>query len=149
MLIWAVHSTASTFGTLHTMTEILIDTNVFLYDLDRSSVHHSAASSILSSGHPLRTTSKNIAEFFAVTSKFKVDTLTVWNYYQEIKQNTRILFPSSQSLTILEQLIKTYQPVGNRVFDMEIVSIALSHHVKTIATFNRKDFTQIREITLL
>jgi len=87
------------------MNKILIDTNVFLYDLDKSSLHHKKASEILFSGVSLVTTSKNISEFFAVTSKVKADFISVWNYYLEIKHNVEILFPSMRSLEIFEKLI--------------------------------------------
>ena len=50
---------------------------------------------------------------------------------------------------IFIQLFEKYFPAGNRVHDIEIASIALAGKIKSIATFNTKDFHQIDEIKLL
>ena len=49
----------------------------------------------------------------------------------------------------MNKLFKKYFPAGNRVHDIEIASIALSGKIKSIATFNIKDFHPIDEIKLL
>ncbi len=45
-------------------------------------------------------------------------------------------------------LLRKYQPIGLQIHDFEIVSIALSNQVATIATFNKKDFNKVSEIEL-
>ncbi len=65
-----------------------------------------------------------------------------------MKANTTFLFPTEQSTIILERLINQYHPVGNQVYDIEIVSIMLDNKISQIATFNQKDFTHITEIII-
>jgi predicted nucleic acid-binding protein len=104
---------------------------------------------LLNPNHNLFITSKNISEFFAVTSKQKIDSKTSWNSYHEIKTVSKIMFPIEESLSIFEKLIQQYQPKGNQVFDIEIVSIMLDNGIDQIATFNKKDFDKISEIQIL
>jgi predicted nucleic acid-binding protein len=132
------------------MNEVLIDTNVFIYALDKDSIYHQQSSQILSSSNNiLFTTSKNISELFAATSKININRVAFNRFYGELKQNIGILFPTSESLEVFEKLIKKYKPIGNRVFDIEIVSIMLSYNIKRLATINKKDFIDIEEIELI
>ena len=132
------------------MNEVLIDTNVFIYALDKDSIYHQQSSQILtSSNNILFTTSKNISELFAATSKININRVAFNRFYGELKQNIGILFPTSESLEVFEKLIKKYKPIGNRVFDIEIVSIMLSYNIKRLATINKKDFIDIEEIELI
>lgn len=57
--------------------------------------------------------------------------------YNEIKNNIIILFPTVKSLKTFEQLNEKYQPKGNRVYDVEIVSVLISNNVTNIATVNK------------
>lgn len=131
------------------MTNILADTNILIYGFDKKSIFHEKAQAFLK--NPLNSlfiSSKNISEFFAVTSKLKMDTSHCLEYYYEFKSNANILLPTEKSLTIFETLIKKYQPVGKQVYDIEIVSMMLNNDLIDIATFNRKDFIHITEIRL-
>jgi len=131
------------------MTSILIDTNVLIYGIDKKSELHKRSKDILT--HPdynLFITTKNISEYFAVCSKLKMDALIVKGFYNDIKKNVEILYPDKNSLEIFEKLIDKYKSAGNRVYDIEIVSIMLANGVKTLATLNTKDFDQIEEIEL-
>ena len=131
------------------MNELFVDTNVFIYALDKNSIYNEQSSQILTSQeNMLFTSSKNISELFAVISKLNINKMLFNRFYTELKQNTGILFPNNDSLEKFEKLMKKYNPVGNRVFDIEIVSIMLSYGIKHLATFNKKDFTGIEEIKL-
>jgi len=132
------------------MNKILIDTNILIYAYDSQSAFHQRAVALLSkSGNELYVTTKNIAEFFAVLTKLSEPYQKIFEFYESIKSNTILLFPDPNSLIIFENLLRKYQPVGNRVFDIEIVSIALSNQIPTIATINTKDFSRISEISIL
>ena len=131
------------------MNEILIDTNVFIYALDKTSIYNKQSEEILTNNNlTLFTTTKNISELFAITSKLNISRTITHNFYTEIKRNVGILFPSNESLMIFEKLIKKYKPEGNVVFDMEIVPIMLSYNISKLATFNVKDFKSIEEIVV-
>ena len=132
------------------MTKLLVDTNVLIYALNQDSVYHNSAKPILlNPNYNFFITSKNVSEFFAVTSKLKISYQSSLNFYEELKTNTNILFPTEKSLPIFEKLIKQYQPKGNQVFDVEIVSIMLDNNINHIATFNQKDFIRITEVQII
>jgi predicted nucleic acid-binding protein len=88
------------------MTNLLIDTNVWIYAGDKSSIFYPKATAILSNpDYNFFTTSKNISEFFAVTSKQKISYESSSNYYEEIKTKATILFPNQNSLSVFETLL--------------------------------------------
>ena len=51
-------------------------------------------------------------------------------------------------MEIFEWLVGQYKPTGNRIYDIEIVSVMLSHDIHLITTFNTKDFQPVKEIEL-
>lgn len=132
------------------MIDLLIDTNGWIYSMDKSSIFNKSAKAILiNPKHNLFITTKNISEFFAVTSKNKIDQRTCFDSFNEMKSNSKTLFPSTNSLMILQKLLKQYRPIGNRVYDIEIVSIMLDNEIEHIATFNQKDYIDIGEIKII
>lgn len=94
-------------------------------------------------------TTKNISEFFAVCSKLKLDFDKTFGFYADIKEYFTILKPDDLSLSKFEILLKKYQPKGNRVYDIEIVSIMLANNLKRIITANIIDFIDISEVELI
>ena len=134
------------------MNNMLIDTNLLVYAIDQDSAFFSQAQNIISdSGVALFTTSKNLSEFLAVTTRIPRnampinDALTVINDFLTI---FNILYPTEQSYKIFMDLLRKYQPSGIKIHDFEIVSIGLANGINRIATFNQKDFYQIKEIDL-
>jgi predicted nucleic acid-binding protein len=130
------------------MNKLFIDTNIFIYSLDNSSKFYHLSEKILNLDIPLLTSSKNISEYFAVTTKLGIDSKIVWEFYEDIKSNLKILFPNRKSLKIFETLLKKYKPVGNRIFDMEVISVMLANNIRYISTVNTKDFETIEEISI-
>lgn len=131
------------------MINVLLDTNVLIYAMDKGSVHHQVADAILlNPNYNLFITTKNISEFFAVTSKHKIDLPSCLGFYAEVKSNFTILFPSFTSLLLFEKLVQKYQPKGNVVFDIEIISVMLDNDIDQIATFNQKDFINLTEVQI-
>ena len=127
----------------------LVDTNILIYAYDSNSIFHSKATAFLQDANiDFYVSSKNISEYFAVLSKQGQPYSKVLLFYQDIIRQSTVLFPNKNSLQIFEVLLQKYQPRGNRVFDIEITSIALAHGINTIATINEKDFNQITEISL-
>ena len=132
------------------MINLLVDTNVLIYAMDNSSAYHPIASSILANpDHKLFITTKNISEFFAVTSKLKIEQKKCLDFYNDVKFNATTLFPTPSSLPLFEKLLHQYQPKGNIVYDLEIVSVMLDNGIDQIATFNQKDFINIAEVQIL
>lgn len=131
-------------------TDILVDTNILIYAYDGQSAFNKTAINILNDpSYSLFVSTKNLSEFFAVLSKQNQPFLKVYQFYEAILENTSVLFPNKDSLLLFEELMKKYQPKGNRVYDLEIISIALAFGVQTLCTINAKDFAGISEIILL
>ena len=92
------------------MKKILIDTNIFIYALDADSNFHQKSVTILShKTNYLFTSTKNISEYFAVTSKLNINESVILDFYSEIKENIEITYPSDKSLLIFEDLIRKYK----------------------------------------
>lgn len=131
------------------MTDLLIDTNILIYAFNRDSVYHKTARSIIENPERnLYIATKNISEYFAVCAKLKIPILTAFEFYNEFKTNSIVLYPTKNSLSIFEHLIQKYAPKGNRVYYVEIISIMLDNGIYDIATFNDKDFINIDEVKL-
>jgi len=123
------------------MNSVLIDTNVLIYALDSNSIYyHQSIKILMNNDLELYVTTKNISEYFSVCSKLKIDETIIWKFYEELKLNTILLFPDNKSIYLLEHLLKKYKPTGNRIYDLEIFSIMISHGIEEIATFNLDDF---------
>jgi len=97
----------------------------------------------------LYTSSKCLSEFVAVCTKLEISYSKIMGYLKEIEDNVVILFPDEDSFSIFKTLIEKYKPKGNRIFDVEHVSVAVANKINCIATFNTKDFKHIIEIKLL
>lgn len=131
------------------MNSVLIDSNVLIYALDSNSIYHHQSITILMSNElELYISTKNISEYFSVCSKLKIEDSIIWKFYEELKLNTILLFPDNQSVYLFENLLKKYKPTGNRIYDIEIVSIMIRHGINEIATFNLDDFKNIAEINI-
>jgi predicted nucleic acid-binding protein len=74
------------------MNKLFVDTNIFIYALDKGSIHHQFAVDVLTSDKNLYTSVKNISEYFAVTSKLKISDKIIFNFFQEINTNVKFYF---------------------------------------------------------
>jgi predicted nucleic acid-binding protein len=132
------------------MTKIVIDTNVLIYGRDQSSAFHQNAVKVLTDvSSELYVTTKTISEYFAVCTKLGIKERDIWNFFEDLKRNTSFLMPDSESLIQFEDLITKYKPIGNRVYDMEIVSVMLSNGIQKLATANVIDFQAVKEIEII
>ena len=131
--------------------KILLDTNILLYAMDRSSKYYDISVNILENKeYELFVSTKNIAEAFSVNSKKGIDKKITIQYINEtILEISTMLFPNKLSFNKFVKIISDNDIKGNKVYDMEIVSIMLAHGLDTIATFNHKDFKGIDEIQIL
>jgi predicted nucleic acid-binding protein len=132
------------------MINLVLDTNILIYALDKDSIFHEKSKEIMeSSAFNQFITTKSISEYFAVCSKLDIEHEKMIAFYDEIEKNITFLFPTDKSLSLFTELIGKYKPRGNRIFDIEIVSVMLANDVKNLATFNIADFKNITEINLL
>ncbi len=134
------------------MNKVLLDTNLLIYAIDEESKYFTPAQTLLTNKNvDLFTTSKNITEFLTVITRLPEkslnmdDALTVVDDYKTI---LHILYPSELSFSIFLNLLKKYRPVGLQIHDFEIISIGLAYQITQVATFNRKDFETVKEISI-
>ena len=98
----------------------------------------------------LYTTSKNLSEFLAVTTRFQDNSISINEaliVVKDFQSILSILYPSLKSFHIFNHLLGKYKPTGLKIHDFEILSIGLANDVSTIATFNVKDIKDVEEIT--
>jgi len=134
------------------MSKILVDTNILVYGIDEESSFFNRARKILEQEkYEIVTTSKNLIEFLAVTTKstgYNLENNTALEIIEEIIQGIEIVYPTQESMAIFLDLMNRYQPKGLKVHDFEIISIGLAHGIHEVATFNTKDFKSVKEIIL-
>ena len=130
--------------------KINIDTNILIYSKDKNSKYYNNAISILKEYEDnIVITSKNISEFIAVSSKNNIEYKKILTGIELMINKFEILYPNDNSLKIFYELLEKYKPKGNRVYDIEIVSIMLSNGINTISTINKSDFENISEINII
>ncbi|MCC5935044.1 MAG: type II toxin-antitoxin system VapC family toxin [Balneolales bacterium] len=130
------------------MSKILVDTNILVYGIDEDSAFFKKARKILEQeSYQLVTTSKNLIELLAVTTRssgYNLEIYTALEIIEEIIQGIEIIYPTQVSMTIFLDLMNRYQPKGLKVHDFEIISIGLAHGIYEVATFNTKDFKSVK-----
>ncbi len=135
------------------MNRILIDTNVFVYGIDRDSKYYRQAKNIIDQRErSLVTTSKNLTEFLTVVTKpsgYNLSPELALEIVEEIIQGIEVIYPTQESMAILLELVNRYSPSGLKIHDFEIISIGLAHGIQDVATFNIEDFKLVKEISLL
>jgi len=133
------------------MNRLLVDTNVLIYAIDEDSVYFKKSRKIFFDENvSLFTTSKNISEFLTVITRHPENGLTLYEAMKVIYEYSRfiqILYPTEITYRIFLKLLETYQPIGLKIHDFEIVSIGLANGINRIATFNQKDFKEIKDIS--
>ncbi len=135
------------------MNKLLVDTNILIYGIDEDSKFFGKSRQILDHlDYQLVTTSKNLVEFLTVVTRssgYGLKTEKALEILDEIIQKIQIIYPSQDSLAILLELTRRYQPTSLKIHDFEIISIGLASGIYDVATFNEKDFRAVNEISLL
>ena len=133
------------------MNKILLDTNVLIYSIDEDSKYFEKAHQIFSEELELYTTSKNLSEFLSVVTRIPQNRLSIKDallVLEDFINVMTILYPNEESIIQFKKILEKYEPSGLQIHDYEILSIALSNQITTIATFNEKDFRKVKEIKL-
>ncbi|MBF0410476.1 MAG: type II toxin-antitoxin system VapC family toxin [Candidatus Riflebacteria bacterium] len=131
------------------MNKFSIDTNVLIYSIDQESKYHEEASKFLNSNFDFFVSSKSLSEFYSVVTRAPISSLSISDALKMMiwfSNNFKILFPNQSSMSILFDLTEKYNPKGLKIHDFEIVSIGLANKITRFATFNSKDFIEIKEI---
>lgn len=129
--------------------KLVLDTNILIYGINEESRYFEEIKRVVQNPrYHFFVTSKQISEFICVLSKLgRYDVIE--NELPLILNKFKVIFPNKRSLQIFRDLINKYKPVGNKVFDIEIVSIMLSKRIKNLYSINLRDFNDIEEIKLI
>ncbi len=130
-------------------TKVVLDTNILVYGINEESIYFDRIREVFEGNrYSFFVTTKVITEFVSVLSKLgRYDIIE--NELPSILSQFKSIYPNRKSIGIFQRLIKKYKPVGNRVFDIEIVSVMLSKRIRKLFTFNVRDFEGIDEIELI
>lgn len=136
----------------------ILDTNVLIYAINSDSVHHDKTRKALDS-------LQNKHFRFCVTEQIIRETLVVatqsrflshpLNPLEAKKLATQLLYkfvflPSNNySRLCLLELISQYKITGRLIHDANIIAVMQSHGVKHLFTYNIKDFSHFRGISLI
>jgi predicted nucleic acid-binding protein len=132
----------------------LVDTNILLRLADRNHSQHSIVRQsirlLLSQEHDLYITPQNCAEFWNVATR-PLDRnglgLNVEKTAKILRLFERLFSVILDRLDIYSEwkrLVKTYRVQGVQVHDARLVAAMKTHHIKSILTFNVKDFKRYR-----
>jgi predicted nucleic acid-binding protein len=134
------------------MNRVLIDTNIFVYSLDKDSIYYNRSRKIINDKSlNLFTTSKNISEFLSVITRQPDKYLSIKEALEiimNIQNFVTILYPDTNSYKYFLELLQKYKPTGLVIHDFEIASIGIANKMDFLATINNKDFSAIEEIEL-
>jgi len=137
---------------------IIVDTNMWIYFLNKDSIYHQKAkegiSQLINLGYNLFITSQIVREILVVLTKegimekaIKVDEAI--SKINELLEFLSILYENEKSLYVLKDLVKKYQLKGKRIHDVNVVAVAVVNNIRRIFTHNIGDFKCFSEITPL
>lgn len=133
---------------------MLIDSNLLVYAINRSSPKHQAAQAFLvDNSTSLVVAQQNILETFRVLTHSKfASPMTPSAAVQAIKGITsacRLIHPNRTTLHVAIGLVQKHKLSGDQVFDAYLAATALSGDVTTIATANTRDFVRFDGLRLI
>jgi predicted nucleic acid-binding protein len=141
------------------VTKYLLDTNILLRASDRASPRYSLAvnsvASLIAQGHECVITPQVLIEFWVVATRpIDVNGLgwSVERTESKINQLISQFTLVEETEAIFPQwldLVTRYQIKGKRTHDARLMAMAITSSITHILTFNPKDFTKIKEITIV
>ena len=133
-------------------TKILLDTNILVYASNSDSQFCSICRDLLAKNFDFFITDKSLLEFYRVLTgilKISVDqALELINFYTN-NTNYRILMASGDTNRLTFELIKDYQAKSGKVFDLNILAIAVENNIDILCTVNLKNFPKLPQIKIL
>lgn len=132
----------------------LIDSNILVYAINKSSPKHKKAQGFIE---------KNI-EILAISHQNILETLRILTHpkfsnpmkiekaieaVENISRECLIISPDYKTHNVALELIRKYSLSSDMVFDAYLAATALSNGIYEIATDNEKDFRKFKEISVL
>lgn len=133
-------------------TKILLDTNILVYASNSDSQFYSICRDLLAKNFDFFITDRSLLEFYRVLTgilKISVDqALELINFYTN-NTNYTILMASGDTNRLTFELIKDYQAKSGKVFDLNILAIAVENNIDILCTVNLKNFPKLPQIKIL
>ena len=133
---------------------ILVDSNVLVFAINRDSTKHLAAQTFLRKhNNSLVVAHQNILETYRVLTHPSFSTpmspAGAKEAIDRITASASLIAPNYKSLALWQALVRKHNLVGNSTFDGYLAATALVAGITTIATDNTKDFRRFEELKLL
>lgn len=133
---------------------ILVDSNILIYAINRSSPKHQAAQSYLQEQRDvLCVAHQNVLESLRVlTHRVFPQPMTLsaaLSAVTSMVDTCLLLTPTRSTYELTKELMKHYDLRADAIYDTYLVATALTHGVMKVATDNEKDFRIFKEITVI
>lgn len=133
---------------------ILVDSNLLIYAINRSSPKHQAAQSYIQTyKDELCVAQQNILESLRVLSHpvfpHSLSISAAMDAITGIVDACTLLTPMRETYELTLHLLRRYSLRSDDVYDTYLVATALTYGVTKIATDNEKDFRVFTEITVI
>jgi len=139
--------------------DYLIDTNVFVYAINKDAPFHKESYNIVNAGISgsvnLCTTTNNLLEFFAiVTDKRRIENPLSEESALEVVQiliNSEIEIINIGTQDVIKSMGSSVKisKSSQFIFDLVIAAAMLNNEVQKIITYNKKDFKKIPNIKII
>ncbi len=132
-----------------TDARIFVDTNIFLFALNKKSPWYQLARAKLDSlendGHSIVLSSQVLREMYAVMTRpdwmpKPLEVNEAVATLETVEQRYLVVPETVATQVILFELLRNYQVAGRQVHDANIVATALTHNIPTLLTHNAHDF---------
>lgn len=133
---------------------ILVDSNILIYAINRSSPKHTIAQQFLQQEkEKLVLAHQNIFEALRVLTHPRYPKPMKINPAIEavisITSNLDVIYPFLETQQLSLELLKKYKLTSNQIFDGYLVATMLSNGIDKIATDNVKDFQKFKYIKVI
>ena len=140
-----------------TEDRVFIDTNVLVYLANKDSPFYDKTISLLtnlSKKYSFVISNQIIREFLVIsTNPNKVENplnlQDAIQFIEILERHVEILYENEFSKKKLFNLLIKYRIKGKKIHDVNIVSVMSTNNVKTLFTFNIRDFKKFEEIKII
>ncbi len=132
---------------------MLIDTNILIYALNTQSPHYKDAQKfILQVQSQGVVAHQNIVEAMRVlthpTFPASMNSIDAIESIEGITQGLRVIYPTSLTLPIFNEMTRKYALGGNAIFDGYLTATMIANGEKEIATDNTRHFIRFELVTV-
>ena len=136
------------------MNQILIDSNILVYAINRASSKNIKAQMFLQENlGKLAVAHQNILESLRILThpkfKYPMQIADAIDAIENILKFCKIVCPDYHTRALTIELIKKYKLSSDLIFDAYLAATALSNDIKELASDNVRDFMKFREIKVI